>query len=105
MASWLPKAIEGPAMELSLLLCPSIWKLLERARSPFTDISAPLLLLKLASPAVATPGMNRASESNVFPTGRLFTFSELKVSEIWSELDSTSGGALSTVTVYEAGTH
>ena len=74
---------------------------MERARSPFTEISAPLLLLKLTSPAVATPGMNSASESNEFPTGRLATFSALKVSEIWSVEDSISGAVLSTVTVSE----
>ena len=57
-------------MELSLLLWPSIWKLLARARWPLTDISAPLLLLKVASPAVTTPGMNKGRASRTyFPSG------------------------------------
>jgi hypothetical protein len=63
MLSWLPKKIDGPPMVLSLLFCPSSWKLLERERCPLTEISAPLLLLKPVLPAVATPGVNSAKES------------------------------------------
>ena len=37
--------MEGPATELSLLDCPSIWKLFERPRRPFDENDAPLLLL------------------------------------------------------------
>src|ERR1700676_490928 len=56
--------MEGPATELSLFDCPSIWKLFDRPRRPFVEKDAPLLLLNELLPVSATPGMSRVSASN-----------------------------------------
>src|SRR5258708_1987888 len=71
--SWLPKKIDGPATELSLLFWPSIWKLLDRPRRPLEENPAPLVLLKFCEPLSAIPGRYSAKLSKPPPVGRSAT--------------------------------
>src|SRR5437762_2186421 len=89
----------GPATELSLLFCPSSWKLLERPRWPFMETFCRLLpLLKLLSPGSAAPGTSSARLSKLVPSGNDDVLRAFIVVVICAELVSTSGVVSSTVT-------